>query len=72
MSDEARKNTTRSYGALPPEDSGWQIGDRADKPCVMAAQKVLRDAGLDASYEATQKAVDTYLAEAEKRGWKLR
>ena len=29
-----------SLGALPPDGSELQIGDRADKPCVMAASQV--------------------------------
>ena len=61
----------RPYGALPPEDSGWQVGDRADKPCVIAASQALAVEGVHLSFKTVQRVIDAYLAEAEKRGWKL-
>jgi hypothetical protein len=57
-----------SYGALPLSE--WQIGDRDDKPCVIAASQVLDDEGVHLSFKAVQRAIDAYLAEAERRGWK--
>lgn len=54
--------TTPSLGALPPEGSGWQIGDRADKPCVMAAFSVLRKFNVSIPFDCAQNAIDAYLA----------
>jgi hypothetical protein len=59
-------------GALPPHDAAFQSGDRADKLCVAAARKVISwKLGISVPHEDMQAAIDAYLAQAEKHGWKL-
>jgi hypothetical protein len=64
--------TTPPMGAMPPPDATFQIGDRADKLCVIAAQKYLSwKLGFSIPHEDMQGAIDTYLEQAKKHGWKL-
>jgi hypothetical protein len=60
----------QSMGALPPEDAIYQLGDRADKRCVIAALESLAGAS-EINYLTVQAAIDAYLREAEKHGWKF-
>lgn len=68
----ASDQTTPTMGALPPDDAAIQIGDRADKLCVAAARKAISwKLGISVSHEDMQTAIDAYLAQAHKQGWKL-
>ncbi len=60
----------RKYGVVLPE--GQAIGDRADRACVMAALELVRREGIEMDFNVMEAAIDMFLAEAAKRGWKLR
>lgn len=63
---------TTKYGAVPPPDAALQIGDRADKACVIAASLVLRQHGHGVDFIVVQKAIDAYLTRAAEYGWKFK
>ncbi len=61
------------YGALPPSDATYQIGDRADKFCITAAIEAAALKGVVVDFDTMQYAIDTYLRSAAKFGsWRPR
>lgn len=71
--DDPKTTKQPPLGALPPPGHDFQVGDRADKRCVVAATDVLvQRTGHTILFADMQAAIDAYLAEAKKHGWNLK